>query len=120
MTTTIHIIDDDESFRRALLMLLESAGFNVKPYVSGEAFFREEDAAASDCILTDIRMPGLSGLDLLERLKLQGRNIPVIVVSAYDDDHTRQFAFELGAAAFFGKPVDDMELMDAIMQVIAR
>lgn len=64
-------------------------------------------------------MPGLSGLDLMERLRRQGCNIPVIVVSAYDDDHTRRLAFKLGAAAFFLKPVDDMELIDAIMRIIA-
>ncbi|MEJ2165091.1 MAG: response regulator [Desulfobacterales bacterium] len=119
MTTTVHIIDDDESVRRALWMLLESAGFKVKPHVSGEAFFADETAASSDCIITDIRMPGLSGLDLIERLRLQGRNIPVIVISAYDDDHTRRRACKLGAAAFFCKPVDDIELIDAIRRVVA-
>ena len=119
MTTTIHIIDDDESFRRSLQALLESAGYNVNPYVSGEAFLREENAPRGDCIITDIRMPGFSGLDLMERLRLQGCTMPVIVVSAHDDDHTRRFAIKLGAAAFFLKPVDDLALIDAIMRITA-
>jgi FixJ family two-component response regulator len=64
-------------------------------------------------------MPGLSGLDLMERLKMQGCNIPMIVVSAYDDDRTRQRAFKLGARAFFLKPVDDIGLIEAIRRVVA-
>ena len=119
MTFTVHIIDDDPSVRRALWELLESAGFNVIPYASGEAFFADETAVSSDCIITDIRMPGLSGFDLIERLRLQGRNIPVIVVSAYDDDHIRLRACKLGVKAFFRKPVDDSELIDAIRRLVA-
>jgi two-component system response regulator FixJ len=119
MTPTVCIIDDDESVRRAFLMLLESAAFKAQTYASAEAFLADENVASSDCIVTDIRMPGLSGLDLMERMRLQGLNIPVIVVSAYDDDYTRQRAFKLGARVFFRKPVDDIELIEAIRRVVA-
>ncbi len=118
MTPTVCIIDDDESVLRAFLMLLESAAFKAQTYESAEAFLVDETVASSDCIITDIRMPGLSGLDLLERMRLQGLNIPVIVVSAYDDDYTRQRAFKLGARAFFCKPVDDQTLVDSIYGVM--
>lgn len=97
MTTTVCIIDDDESVRRAFLMLLESAAFKAQAYASVETFLNDETVASSDCIVTDIRMTDLSGLNLMERMRLQGLNIPVIVVSACDDDYTRQRAFKLGA-----------------------
>ena len=99
-------------------MLLESAAFKAQTYQSAEAFLVDETVASSDCIVTDIRMPGLSGLDLMERMRLQGLNIPVIVVSAYDDDYTRQRAFKLGVRVFFCKPVDDQALEDAILWAI--
>ncbi len=114
MTTTVRIIDDDESVRRAFLMLLESADFKAQTYSSAEAFLIDENAASGDCIVTDIGMTDLSGLDLMERMRLQGLNIPVIVVSACDDDYAWQRAFKLGAKAFFCKPVDDQALLDAI------
>ncbi len=118
MTTTVRTIDDDESVRRAFLMLLESADFKAQTYASAEAFLADETVASSDCIVTDIRMPGLSGLDLMERMRLQGLNIPVIVVSACDDDYTRQRALKLGAKALFYKPADDQALVDAIYGVM--
>jgi len=96
-------------------MLLESAAFKARTYATAEAFLVDENVALSDCIVTDIRLPGLSGLDLMERMRLKGLNIPVIVVSACDDDYTRQRAFKLGARAFFCKPVDDQPLVDAIL-----
>ena len=66
------------------------------------------------CIIIDIRMPGLSGFDLLERLASEGIRMPVIVISAHDDEETREHAKELGAVSFFRKPIDDQALLDAI------
>ena len=90
-------------------MLLESAAFKVQIYASAEAYLIDENAALSDGIVTDIGMTDLSGLDLMERMRLQGLNIPMILVSACDDDYTLQRAFKLDVSAFFCKPVDDQE-----------
>jgi FixJ family two-component response regulator len=111
----VYLIDDDESVRRALQRLLRSAGLDVKAYASAEEYlqsgnFDEKEA----CIILDIRMPGLTGFDLQEKLASKGIRIPTIAVSAFDDAETRERARKLGATAFFRKPVDGEALIDAI------
>jgi FixJ family two-component response regulator len=110
----VYLIDDDESVRRALQRLLRSAGFEVKAFSSGEAFLQSENLDVGACIVLDIRMPGLTGFDLQEKLASRGIRIPVITVSAFDDAETRERARKLGAVAFFRKPVDGQALIDAI------
>jgi FixJ family two-component response regulator len=110
----VYLIDDDESVRRALQRLLRSAGFEVKAFSSGEAFLQSENLDVRACIVLDIRMPGLTGFDLQEKLASRGIRIPVITVSAFDDAETRERARKLGAVAFFRKPVDGQALIDAI------
>jgi FixJ family two-component response regulator len=111
----VYLIDDDESVRRALQRLLRSAGFEVKAYSSAEKFLQsgnlEEKRA---CLILDIRMPGLTGFDLQQKLISKGVRMPVITVSAFDDAETRERARKLGATAFFRKPVDGQALIDAI------
>jgi FixJ family two-component response regulator len=111
----VYLIDDDESVRRALQRLLRSAGFEVKAYSSAEEFLQsgnlEEKRA---CLILDIRMPGLTGFDLQQKLISKGVRMPVITVSAFDDAETRERARKLGATAFFRKPVDGQALIDAI------
>jgi FixJ family two-component response regulator len=110
----IYVIDDDESVRKALHRLLRSAGLDVKPFPSAEEFLQSGDPGQRACIVMDIRMPGLTGFDLQEKLALKGIRIPVIAISAFDDAETRERARELGATAFFRKPVDGQALIDAI------
>ena len=110
----VYLIDDDESVRRALQRLLRSAGFEVKAFSSGEAFLQSENLDVRACVVLDIRMPGLTGFDLQEKLASMGIRIPVITVSAFDDAETRERARKLGAVAFFRKPVDGQALIDAI------
>jgi len=110
----VYLVDDDESVRRALQRLLRSAGFEVKAFSSAEAFLQSENLDVRACLVLDIRMPGLTGFDVQERLASMGIRIPVITVSAFDDAETRERARKLGAVAFFRKPVDGQALIDAI------
>src|SRR5512139_3042719 len=110
----VYLIDDDESVRRALQRLLRSAGFEVKAFSSAESFLQSGNFDAGGCIVLDIRMPGLTGFDVQERLASMDIRIPVITVSAFDDAETRERARILGAVAFFRKPVDGQALIDAI------
>jgi FixJ family two-component response regulator len=110
----VYLIDDDESVRRALQRLLRSAGFEVKAFSSAESFLQCGNFDVGACIVLDIRMPGLTGFDVQEKLASMEIRIPVITVSAFDDAESRERARELGATAFFRKPVDGEALIDAI------
>ena len=110
----IFIIDDDQSMQRAFLMLLQSAGFEARAFSSASEFLDYPLVSDSDCIILDLRMPGMNGFDLMARLLVKGIHAPVICVTAFDDAKSREQARELGAAAYFTKPVDDQALIDAI------
>jgi FixJ family two-component response regulator len=115
----IYVIDDDESVRKAFKRLLRSANFEVETFSSAEEFLKSQKSNKDACIIIDIRMPGMTGFDLQRELKVQGIRIPVIVISASDDDQIREQARELGAVAFFRKPIDDQALLDAIWWAIS-
>jgi len=115
----VYVIDDDESVRRGLKRLLRSADLEVETFSSGEEFLSSPRQGENACIVIDVRMPGLTGFDLQQKLFSQGIGMPVIVISASDDTQTREYARELGAVVFFRKPVDDQALLDAIWWAIA-
>ena len=110
----VYLIDDDASVLKAFGRLLRSANLDAETFSSAEEFLSSPRQEENACIITDIRMSGLTGFDLLERLGTEGIQIPVIAVSAYDDAETREHAKKLGAVNFFRKPVDDQALLDAI------
>jgi FixJ family two-component response regulator len=114
----IYVIDDDGSVRRAFQMLFQSADFNVQTFCYAEEFLESASLRDDSCIILDMRMPGMTGPDLQKELVSRKIRIPVIVVSAYDDAAARDLARELGAVAFFRKPVDDQALIDAILWVL--
>lgn len=116
----ITIIEDDASVRGAFRLLLESFGFEVMTFPSAETFLTSGELGACDCIVTDLCMPGLTGFDLLERLHARGNAPPVIVVTAFGNSTERERARRLGAKAFFGKPIDDQALVDAIHWAIEK
>jgi len=119
-TTRVYIVDDDESVRRGLCRLMRAAGFVPKDYDSPEHFLADAfERSVPACLLLDIAMPRLSGTEVQSRLRAIGAEIPVIVVSARDEDEIRHLARELGARFFFRKPVDDQALLDAIAWVTA-
>ncbi len=112
--TRVYLIDDDESIRKAFKRLLRSVNFEAETFASAEEFLKSQKPNKNSCIIIDIRMPGLTGFDLQRKLKDQGIKIPVIVISASDDAQVREQARDLGAVAFFRKPIDDQALLDAI------
>ena len=117
-TLVVYIVDDDESVRRGFSRLMRSAGFEPRVYDSPERFLGDDLGAESRaCILLDITMPRLTGLDVQARLREKGVTLPIIVVSARDEDEIRRIARDLGARFFFRKPVDDQALLDAIAWV---
>ena len=116
----IYVVDDDESVRKAFKRLLRSVNFDVETFSSAEEFLKDQMRNKNSCIIIDIRMPGLTGFDLQRKLAAQGIQIPVIVISASDDAQVREQARELGAVAFFRKPIDDQALLDAISWAITQ
>ena len=115
----IYVIDDDASVRKAIGRLLRSASLDAETFSSVEEFLSNPRQKENACIIIDIRMPGLGGSDLRERLSSEEMRIPVIAISAHDDEETREHAKELGAVGFFRKPVDDQALLDAIWWAIS-
>jgi len=113
-TGKIYILDDDESVRKALSRLMRSAGLKHETFASGEDFFAAVPETSQGCVIMDIRMPGMTGHDILEQLREKGSPLSVIFLSAQDDAETRAQARAYGAVAFFRKPVDDQALIDAI------
>jgi two-component system response regulator FixJ len=116
----VYIVDDDESVRKGLLRLMRSAGIESRAYETPEGFLAEVHNEGHACILMDITMPRMSGLELGARLKEMGITLPVIAISARDDDDTRHLARDLGVRFFLRKPVDDQALLDAISWVVDR
>lgn len=114
---TVYIVDDDESVRQGFARLIRSAGLDARVYASPESFLAEVVDAASACILLDITMPHQTGTMVQESLNARNISLPVITVSATDDESTRERARRLGARMFLRKPVDDQALLDAISWV---
>jgi two-component system response regulator FixJ len=116
----VHVVDDDEAMRSSIAFLLESAGLAVKTYDSAQGFLAGADQLDGGCVVTDIRMPGMSGLDLVRRLAGQGIVIPVIVVTGHGDVALAVEAMKGGVVDFIEKPFDDEVLLSAINTALAR
>jgi FixJ family two-component response regulator len=110
----VHIVDDDDGVREGFARLLRSAGLEVRAYASADRFLNEVDDTAPGCILLDITMPGIDGPEALQRLKSKHNTLPVIIVSARNNEAIHRLTHELGAKMFLRKPVDDQALLDAI------
>jgi two-component system, LuxR family, response regulator FixJ len=116
----VHVIDDDDAARESLEFLLRSANFQVIPYDSGTAFLRSLPKAPFGCIITDVRMPDLTGIELLRRLKDLNAKMPVIVITGHGDVPIAVEAMKLGAADFFEKPFDGDAMVAAVQAVFAE
>lgn len=110
----IAIVDDDEAMREALSDLLEVAGFSARGFDGADAFLSEYAATPFDLLVTDIRMPGIDGIELQARLRALGSSIPVIFVTSASDAATRDRAQEGGAFAYLTKPMSDALLLSRI------
>lgn len=116
----IIIVDDDVRVRASLENLLASVGYTTVSIPSAEAFLEGGHTSHGDCVILDVRMKGMTGLELQQRLKDQGYRTPIIFLTAHCDDDTRMRALRGGAFAFFGKPFDEEELLDAIAAAAYR
>jgi two-component system, LuxR family, response regulator FixJ len=117
---TVHVIDDDEAARHSLAFLLGTAKIDVKTYDSATAFLAVAANVKSGCIITDVRMPEISGIDLLRRLKELKINVPVIVVTGHGDVPLAVEAMKIGAAEFLEKPFDDEVLLNAVRSALNK
>ena len=114
----VHVIDDDEAMRNSLAFLLRAAKIEVQTYESASAFLESLPKAKPGCIVTDVRMPGMSGLDLLKRLRQIKTVMPVIVITGHGDVALAVEAMKDGAADFLEKPFDDDVLLAAIRSAL--
>ncbi len=117
---TIFIIDDDLSVRKSLLRLMHSFGFEAEAFGSAEEFLKRERYEGTGCIILDIRMPGLSGMDLQEQLNKVDYTIPIIFITGHGDIPTSVRAMKKGAVDFLPKPFDDDQLLDAVMKAAEK
>jgi FixJ family two-component response regulator len=110
----VSIIDDDEALCSSLVDLLRSVGYRAEQYSSAEAFLTSSDPSSFDCILADIHMPGMSGLDLLRKLHERGITTPVILITALPDKHLDDEAISLGAQCLLRKPFETNSLIECV------
>ncbi len=116
----VHVIDDDEAIRQSLAFLLQAAKLEVKTYSTALAFLDALPDAASGCVITDVRMPVMSGVDLLRRLKELKIGVPVIVITGHGDVALAVEAMKVGAVDFLEKPFDDDVLLASVQSALKR
>ena len=114
----VHVIDDDEASRQSLAFLLQTAQMEVQTYASAEIFLDRLGNISPSCIITDVRMPGMSGIDLLRRLKELNVAAPVIVITGHGDVPLAVEAMKIGAADFLEKPFDDEVLLASVRSAL--
>ena len=110
----VYIIDDDQNVRDGFMMLLKSTGFKCSCFGSAEEFLKNYEAGANDLLILDIHLTGMNGCTLLEHLLKKGFRLPVIIITAYDEQSSRQAAKNYGALAYLRKPVDSEALIDLV------
>jgi FixJ family two-component response regulator len=115
----IYLVDDDASVRKALTMLFMSADMEVKTFEAAEDFLKCQLREQNTCLISDIKLKGLSGLELQRQLAKRGIKIPVIFLTAFDSNEIRQQAKQAGAVGYLRKPVDDQALLDTIHWAIS-
>ena len=113
-TNLISVVDDDESVRRSTRLLVESFGYRAAVFESAEGFLRFGQLRDTSCLVLDVQMPGMDGPELQTQLAAEGCGIPVIFITAHDDQESRRRALRSGAVAFLGKPFTDQQLLQAI------
>ena len=110
----IAIIDDDELVRQATRSLLRSLGHHVATFATAEEFLNSDQLQETSCVITDVQMPGMSGIELLACLKADGHRFPVMVITAFPDDGVRDRAMQHGASGFLTKPFSQVSLIDCL------
>lgn len=117
---TVFIVDDDKSVRESIRDLLESVGLHCEDFASAQDFLRRERADSSSCLILDVRLPGISGLDLQHELKKATVSIPIIFITAHADVPMTVRAMKSGAVEFLTKPFREQDLLDAVRRSLDR
>ena len=115
----VAIVDDDESIRRATRSLLRAAGFATAAFTDAESFLRSAMRVSTACLVADMRMPGMNGLELYRTLVSSGERIPTVLITAYPEDVTRSRATEAGISCLLGKPFSPDELLECVQKALA-
>jgi FixJ family two-component response regulator len=110
----VAIVDDDDSMRSALDGLLKAVGFSARAFASAEEFLKSGDQHQTSCLIADIRMPGMSGLELQAQLNTERCRIPIIFITAHGDAKMRMQALRAGAVEFLSKPFDEEVLLESV------
>jgi FixJ family two-component response regulator len=116
----VYVVDDDASVRKGLSRLIRSAGFNAEAFASAEEFLKRGPSAGGGCIVLDVQMPGLSGLDLQESMAKLSDSMPVIFITGHGNIPMSVRAMKKGAVDFLAKPFDDKDLLNAIAEALSR
>jgi FixJ family two-component response regulator len=116
----ISIVDDDESVRDATKSLLRSSGYTAQSFGSAEEFLKSAQIAETDCLVTDVQMPGLSGVELQDRLLSDGHDVPTIFISAFPNPRLERQVLKSGAIAYLRKPFKEEELLEYIGAALKR
>ncbi|WP_421932868.1 response regulator FixJ [Phenylobacterium sp.] len=116
----VHIIDDDEAIRDSLSFLLESAGFDTRTYDSAEQFLESAAGLSGGCIVSDVRMPGMNGLEMTRQLKAMQVNLPIVMITGHGDVPLAVEAMKAGVTDFLEKPFNDEALLNAIKVALSE
>lgn len=114
----LSVVDDDESVRESLPDLLRKFGFTARTFSSAQEFLSSDSLDETKCLILDVAMPGMTGLDLQQELKRRGHKVPIIFISAQRDINIREQAFKQGAAQFLYKPFSGAALLDALKETL--
>src|SRR5215475_8112429 len=114
----ISVVDDDASTRRSTTLLIESLGFQAAGFESADSFLKSTQLQESSCLVIDVRMPGMDGLQLQSYLAAAGYKIPIIFITAYDDTESRRQAMQAGAVAFLEKPFTSDILLETVRSAL--
>ncbi len=116
----ISVVDDDEAVRSGIKSLLRSLDYIVHTFASAEEFLESPQLHQTSCVISDVRMPGVSGVELQARLHAEGHRIPVIFVTAHPDEHVRERAMRSGAVAFMSKPISEADLIRCLDRALKK
>ena len=116
----VMIVDDDESVRRAARRLIRSYGYAVETFVSADDFLAAGRLSETACLVLDVQMPGLNGLELQSRLVAEGHQVSIIFITAFDDENARAQALKAGALSYLVKPFEEADLLNSINLALQR
>jgi len=114
----ISIVDDDESVREATMSLMRAAGYEPEAFPCARDFLNSEQAQRTDCLIADVQMPGMSGIELHGQLVRSGKTIPTVLITAHPDEKARQRAMKAGVICYLAKPFNEDELLDCIQTAL--